>query len=660
MQRRRELRAAMRKRQSELARTSPGSEIGEHPVAPDALRLWMPMNETSGDTLAVWINGERHEAARPGTVAFAENSPTGGGILFKENGAITIPDPGIFDPDAAFTISLWIKTPDIVSTSVVIEQLIPAGKNNKLFSGYKLSQSTQGGLAFDWHGGDDGKVTVNLPSDEALTPKNWQHLVARYSGSRSETGRQYLVNGKQHSLRPGTEELIEFEIAEAADLKLGGTFKTGGLSKLRIFDRWLTDEEVRLLANEPTLRTPSAPESLRHLHDAAAHDEEFQHLSRRLAATQTRRDFIAHRSPTTMVMEDRRDTEPVAYILQRGEYDQRGEAVSPSVPAILPPLPDGAPNDRLGLAKWLTMPDHPLTARVTVNRLWQQLFGAGLVRTAEDFGVMGERPSHPELLDWLAVEFVESGWDVKHLIRLMATSATYRQSPHLTPAKLARDPDNRHLSRGPRRRLDAEVLRDQALAVSGLLVDRIGGAPVKPPQPPGLWLVVAQAGSNTKNFEPDEGEDLYRRSLYPNWKRTAPPPPMAIFNAPSRESCTVRRERTNTPLQALVLLNETQYVEAARVLAETMIGAHPDDAERRLAGMTFRVTGRPISNADRSTLREAVAEFGDYFSQSPESAKELIATGDSDPDPDIDPIELATWTMVANTLLNRDDVINTN
>ena len=266
------------------------------------------------------------------------------------------------------------------------------------------------------------------------------------------------------------------------------------------------------------------------------------------------------------VMHERTEP-PMAYILFRGEYDKRRDPVQAHTPAALPPLPSELPRDRLGFAQWLLRPEHPLTARVTVNRFWQELFGTGLVRTAGDFGVTGESPSHPELLDWLAVEFRESGWDVKEFFRLLVTSATYRQSAVTTPAKREKDPQNRLLSRGPRFRMDAEMVRDYALAASGLLAEKLGGPSVRPYQPDGVWEAVAMIGSNTRNYQRDSGEKLYRRSLYTFWKRAAPPASMDIFNAPSREVCTVRRERTNTPLQALVTLNDPQFVEAARNLA---------------------------------------------------------------------------------------------
>ena len=271
----------------------------------------------------------------------------------------------------------------------------------------------------------------------------------------------------------------------------------------------------------------------------------------------------------------------MAFMLFRGEYDKRRDQVSAATPSFLPPMPEDLPKNRLGLAQWLLRPENPLTARVTVNRFWQELFGTGIVRSAGDFGVSGELPSHPELLDWMAVELRESGWDMKKFYRLLVTSATYRQAATVTPDKLEKDGQNRLLSRGPRFRMDAEMIRDAALASSGLLVRKIGGPSVKPYQPDGVWEAVAMIGSNTRDYVRDRGESLYRRSLYTFWKRSAPPASMDVFNAPSREVCTVRRERTNTPLQALVTLNDPQFVEAARVLAERTLKDGGDQAEAR-------------------------------------------------------------------------------
>jgi hypothetical protein len=339
-----------------------------------------------------------------------------------------------------------------------------------------------------------------------------------------------------------------------------------------------------------------------------------------------------------------------AHILKRGQYDQPGEAVDRATPAFLPVFPADAPRDRLGLAKWLTSPDHPLTARVAVNRFWQHLFGTGLVKTSEDFGSQGEPPSHPELLDYLAIDFQQNGWDVKQLIRAIVTSEAYCRSADVTEAMRRLDPANRLLARGPRHRLDAEVLRDQALFLSGMLVDRQGGPSVKPPQPDGLWFAVGYSGSNTVRFSADSGDKVYRRSVYTFWKRTSPPPQMATFDAPSRESCTARRERTNTPLQALLMMNETQYVEAAQHLARRALAVEglKDDAER-IEWLFQTVTARIPSARESSQLQSLLRDTAAYYNQDPALATKLVGTSDD---------KEAAWTIVASTLLNLDEVIS--
>jgi hypothetical protein len=370
------------------------------------------------------------------------------------------------------------------------------------------------------------------------------------------------------------------------------------------------------------------------------------------------RDRLDNAIPATLVFKERAQPRP-AYLLKRGEYDQRGAEVGRATPAFLPPLPSDAPRNRLGLAHWLVAPEHPLTARVAVNRLWQQVFGTGIVKTAEDFGSQGEPPSHPRLLDWLAVQFIDDGWNVKKMMKRIVTSATYRQSTKVTADRLAKDPGNRLLSHGPRFRLDAETLRDQALAIGGLLVEHVGGPSVKPPQPAGLWEAVGYTGSNTVRFTADTGRDkVHRRSLYTFWKRTAPPPQMTAFDAPSREACTVRRERTNTPLQALLLLNEPQYVEAARALAERVLHGTAVTPEARLTYLFRLATAR---KPDSKELGELLAAYRDYraeYGRDSRAAAVLTAVGETKPDPKLDPTELAAWTMIANTVLNLDEVLN--
>ena len=380
-------------------------------------------------------------------------------------------------------------------------------------------------------------------------------------------------------------------------------------------------------------------------------------LRAKLEQAEKTRKQLDDQIPTTLVFREKSGEPKSAYVLKRGEYDQRGEKVGRAVPAFLPPLPAGAPTNRLGLAQWLIAPSHPLTARVAVNRFWLQIFGTGIVKTAEDFGAQGEPPSHPELLDWLAVQFREDGWDVKRFIKRLVMSATYRQTSRVTPESLAKDPANRLLARGPRFRLDAETLRDQALFLGGKLVETVGGPSVKPPQPFGLWEAVAYTDSNTAHFKADTGvEKIHRRSFYTFWKRTSPPPQMTTFDAPSREACQVRRERTNTPLQALLLMNEPQFIEAARGLAERPRegGKTADD---RLTLMFRLATSRTPESDDLADLRSAFNELSDHYTKDPKAAQQLISTGDTRPDPRLNPSELAAWTMIGNIILNLDEVI---
>lgn len=373
-------------------------------------------------------------------------------------------------------------------------------------------------------------------------------------------------------------------------------------------------------------------------------------------------DAINEAIPKTLVVEELPQPKE-AFVLLRGEYDKKGPSAERRLPAVLPPLPLGAPQNRLGLARWLVDRNHPLTARVTVNRWWQRYFGTGLVKTAEDFGIQGEAPSHPELLDWLAVEFMESGWDVKHLQKLIVMSAAYRQQAHVTPEAYARDPENRWLSRGPRFRLEAEVIRDSALAAAGLLIGDIGGPSVKPYQPGGLWEAVGYTDSNTARFTQDAGEKLYRRSLYTFWKRTSHPPSMSMFDAPSREACNVRRARTNTPLQALALLNDKQFVEAARHFAQRILREGGTTDEDRIVWAFQTVAARRPDADEVGVLGELLDRQRANFTQQPAAASQFIDAATTQPQPthlerdrSLDP-ELAAWTLLANLLLNLDEVV---
>ncbi|MCA9117181.1 MAG: DUF1553 domain-containing protein, partial [Planctomycetaceae bacterium] len=381
-------------------------------------------------------------------------------------------------------------------------------------------------------------------------------------------------------------------------------------------------------------------------------------LNAELTEVRKQQEAYQKQIPATLVMQEMPNPRE-CFVLTRGQYDapDKDQPVQPGVPAVLPPLPEDAPANRLALAKWLVRGDHPLTARVTVNRLWQQFFGTGLVKTAEDFGVQGERPSHPELLDWLAVEFVDSGWDVRKLIRLIVTSATYRQTARVLPVHLEKDPQNRLLARGPRFRLDAEMIRDQALALSGLLVRDVGGPSVKPYQPDGLWKAVGYTNSNTAVFKRDSGSSLYRRSLYTFWKRTAPPPSMSTFDAPSREACSVRRSRTNTPLQALLLMNDVQFVEAARTMAERILREGGETSADRLR-FAFRIATARLPDAEeQATLEQVFAAHLAHYRSQPEAAAELLKVGESTVEMADRAAELAAWTMISSLILNLDETV---
>jgi hypothetical protein len=409
----------------------------------------------------------------------------------------------------------------------------------------------------------------------------------------------------------------------------------------------LPDEVKAALAITPANRDAAQQKTIRDFH-LATHPK-LAASNRHLTAAKDARKKAEDALPKTMVMRERAEPRET-FVLVKGNYENRSTKVSHGTPAILPPLPTGTPS-RLTLARWLVSPEHPLTARVTVNRYWQMLFGTGLVKTSEDFGIQGERPVHPELLDWLAVEFRESGWDVKKLLRLIVTSHAYRQSSVVPPGMAERDPDNRLLACGPRHRLPSWMLRDQALAISGLLVEKLGGPAVKGYQPEGVW---EEATFGQIKYAQDHGEALYRRSLYTFWRRIVAP--TMFFDVANRQNCSVKAGITNTPLHALVTLNDVTYTEASRALAERMMKESSNDATR-LAIAFRRCTSRPPDAKDAALLLSALKLLRTQYQADPESAKKLIAAGESKPDPSLDPVELAAFTSVASLLLNLDETL---
>lgn len=492
------------------------------------------------------------------------------------------------------------------------------------------------------------KVTLSLGSDDAIQVWVNQKEVFAENIEREATPDQEKV---QVELKPGNNELVLKVVNYSGGY--GFCFNLESESPIvpaNVVDAAKLDREKRSQEQQAATRD--------YFRKTVSTDPEIKKLLGELANLQRKRTDVDNSIATTLVMEERQEPRGT-YVLSRGQYDRRLEQVDAGTPAILSPMPKEAPANRLGFARWLVDPSHPLTARVTVNRFWLQLFGTGIVRTSENFGSQGERPSHPELLDWLATELIHSGWDVKYMLKLIVTSATYRQTSKVSPELLKRDLNNRLLARGPRFRLDAEMMRDQALAVSGLLHPKMGGPSVKPPQPYGLWEAVGYTGSNTVRFVKDSGADkVYRRSLYTFWKRTSPPPQMNIFDAPSREACTARRERTNTPTQALMLMNDPQFFEAARAFAERTIKEGGSTAAQRMAYAFETATARLPKTDEMSILLNTFQAHLEEFKADPEAAKKLIVVGESPPDANLDPVELAAWTMITNLILNLDEVIN--
>ncbi|MCC6127376.1 MAG: DUF1553 domain-containing protein [Pirellulales bacterium] len=574
-------------------------------------------------------------------------------------------EAGDFDNHQPFSFGAWIKISKAGATGAALARM----DDQNAFRGWDL-----------WlENGSFGSHIINRWQDDALkvvskkklAPGQWQHVFATYDGSSKAEGLKLYLNGELQSEINVAANALKSTIRTKVPFKIAQRNTTSRIDDLlihdvRIYDRLLTPGDVSKIARATRslwLAKKSAAERSEseklELFDwwLSEFDEPHKTLAAKVGELEKEQATIKSRGTSAHVAQERKEP-PKAYVLFRGEYDQRRDEVQPGTPSFLPPMPADLPRSRLGFAQWLLRGEHPLTARVTVNRFWQELFGAGLVRTAEDFGVSGEQPSHPELLDWLAVEFRESGWDVKKFFKLLAMSAAYRQAAVVAPEKLEKDPLNRLISRGPRFRMDAEMVRDYALAAGGLLVPKIGGPSVRPYQPDGVWEAVAMIGSDTRDYRRDAGEALYRRSLYTFWKRAAPPASMDIFNAPSREVCTVRRERTNTPLQTLVTLNDPQFVEAARNLAQIALENGGETVDGRLDFLARRILSRPVRAEESEILKKTQTDLLEYYRAHRENAQALIAVGESKADPAIDAATLAAWTLLANQMLNLDETLN--
>jgi len=633
-------------------------------IPSDQLVFHAPLSSADGGTFRMTLDGKPIQAVLGAQPVWEPGRVAAQAFKLPESGTLQVPQAGDFEKDRPFAFGAWVKLAKDQLNGAVFARM----DDQKGFRGWDL-----------WV--ENGRIGTHLisawPDDaikvvaaDALKPDEWNHVFASYDGSGKAAGVTLYVNGRRQTPQVQADRL-KGSIRTDVPFSLGQRNTASRLQKValqdvRIYGRALTATEVdRIFRGTRAAWLVARPADQRTEADKNEvypwwldmMDEPYRQLSGRLADLEKEEAAIRSRSTVAHVTQER--PEPAkAYVLFRGQYDQRREEVHPGTFACLPPMPPQAPKNRLGLAQWLTRPEHPLAARVTVNRFWQEVFGAGLVRTTGDFGATGEPPTHPELLDWLAVEFRESGWDVKRFFRLLVTSATYRQSAVITPEKLEKDPLNRLLSRGPRFRMDAEMIRDYALAASGLLVSKIGGPSVKPYQPPGVWEAVAMIGSDTREYRQDHGENLYRRSLYTFWKRAAPPASMEVFNAPSREVCTVRRERTNTPLQSLVTLNDPQFVEAARHLAQTVLKEGGSTDAARLDFLARRLLARPWRDEELPIVQSSLADLLAFYHAHEENAKRLVAVGESKPDPSIPAPLLAGWTMLANQLMNLDEVLN--
>ncbi|MGE3822086.1 MAG: DUF1553 domain-containing protein, partial [Isosphaeraceae bacterium] len=646
-----------------LADLVPGA-LGETPPG-EGLTLLAPLSEGEGTSATIVSGGAWRQVPLGENAGWVPGHVAEKALQIKPGVNLEIAEAGDFEKDQGFSYGAWVQPPRNPRPAALFARMDEKNDHR----GWDLWIEGGKPAAHIVHKWPDDAIKV--VARDPLPADAFSHVFLTYDGSGKASGVTLHVNGKVQALSI-VQDSLKSTIRTRTPLKVaqrgGNASRLNNLiaQDLRIYGRALSTEEVARiarggraswLASKPKDRRDDAETNELFDWYLTSRDAEYQALRQSIAALEEERAALRAKGTIAHVMQERSE-EAMAYVLFRGEYDKRRDPVKPATPALLPPMPDDLPRDRLGYARWLLRPEHPLTSRVTVNRFWQEIFGTGLVRTAGDFGVAGELPSHPELLDWLAVEFRERGWDVKKFFRMLVTSATYRQSAVTTPEKREKDPENRLLSRGPRFRMDAEMVRDYALAASGLLSKRIGGPSVKPYQPEGVWEAVAMIGSNTRDYKPDEGEALYRRSMYTFWKRSAPPASMDIFNAPSREFCTVRRERTNTPLQALVTLNDPQFVEAARHLAQRALKDGGSTVSDRLDFLTNRLIARPLNPTERSLAEASLGDLTAYYQAHPADARELIGVGASKADPALDPTALAAWTMLANELFNLDEVLN--
>ncbi len=646
-------------------------------AGPAGLVAHFPLDEADGDQVSDAVNATRRGTIR-GKVARVPGKLSGA-LEFDGNTFVEAGDIGAFDSNDKFSFATWVRPTSNAPTTVL-------SKNDEAnaFRGYDvILEGAKVCSHFSHHWPDKAfKVVAKQP----LSLNEWHHIAVTYDGSRRATGVKIYIDGKPQPFDATTNNVLDGTLKTDKPFHIGKRSSSvpfqGAIDDVQLYAVELTAEEAAslaagqtlgrlkdILAIAPAQRSESQKATLRQFYLDRV-DVESQKLKAQMADVPRLLAELDKAIPVTMVMQEQTPRRQI-FLLRRGQYDQRGDEVSAGVPSVFLSLPKDVHPDRAELARWLTSPLHPLTARVAVNRWWEMLFGMGLVETAEDFGVQGALPSHPELLDWLATELIHTGWDQRAMLKLMVTSATYRQSSswrmlpasatnagplqRVGPDVLERDPRNRLLWRGPRYRLAAESVRDNALAISGLLRERLGGPSVKPYQPDGIWEDVSV--ERREKYVADPGDGIYRRGMYTFWKRTCPPPGMTTFDAPDREFCLIRRARTNTPLQALVLLNDPTFVEAARHLAERVLADAKTEDER--IDLAFqRVISRQPTAAERRILSETLRSAQDRFGRDKAAAEKLLSVGRASHEKLWTAEELAAWTTVTSLLLNLDEAIS--
>ena len=626
---------------------------------PLGLKAYYPLDHVIDNRVHEIVSGEKigkvinDLVERPGYYS--------GGLEFNGENYLKLGLIDGLDFQEPFSIGFWLYNINDGARGVVIA---PDIDKKNINPGFQLSISGIKQLTFVMTNEKDEKE-LKIVSNNKLPPDQWSHVVITYDGKIKADGIKIYIDGSVADTDKINDDLDNFRITQSSVLIGTSRKRTNGLMRARLdeitfFNRKLDGQDVQdLYSYNPLNELYQKGNDLTKLestrlfyHDLHHKDSFYQSLTERLSEYKIRQERLENVGlKPTMVMAEM-DTTRRTYVLERGQYNAPTDEVYPGTPKSILSFPEEYEKNRMGLSKWLFNKKNPLTARVTVNRYWQMIFGKGLVSTPEDFGSQGNLPSHPKLLDWLALEFVSSNWNIKELIKTMVMSSTYRQTVKSNPKLVEIDPENLFLSRGPQNRLQAEFIRDYALNISGLLNEEIGGPSVKPYQPKGLWLEMATGNQPLKKYIQEHDKDLYRKSMYTFWKRSVPPPSMITFDASTREQCTVRRQSTSSPMQALTLLNDPQFVEASRLIAQRILSEGGTNAKERIVFAFRLATSRIPENKEINLLINLLDEQENIFAENPDKAESLLGIGEYPIDSNFNLNELASYTVIASTILN--------